>query len=412
MAGTSWLVVLLLALSSEPGDVATLIAQLGSARYADRQAAAEALEQLGPRAVPALRAARAAGDAEIRDRARDLLQKIEAAQLVEPTLVHLDYHNRPASEVLASLGRQAGVRFEVESSRARTRSQAETRTLTLTSPDPLPFWDAFDRLLANADLADQPAERQRPKDPFLFLLKPGAPARGLRWVSNYGPFRSQITDLSTTRGYLEVNMLLMAEPRLLLNPGDLELLEAVDDRGRSLLNATSGGRTQKIHCQAGYDGCLALSDVFLKMADPPGKVLRRLRGTISATVAARSVEPALVMPIAEVPGRWFTSGNIDIVFRDVRSDSHRSTTLEIFLRYDAGDDDELDLDESQVELRDDHDQPLRLRSWSRSRWGRRGRWHLTFEAEDGQSSPRRLACYRLMRTPVEIPFTFSNVRLP
>ena len=50
-------------------DLAALVAQLGAARYADREAAAQAIERIGRPALPALRSARDARDLEVRTRA-------------------------------------------------------------------------------------------------------------------------------------------------------------------------------------------------------------------------------------------------------------------------------------------------------------------------------------------------------
>jgi hypothetical protein len=53
-----------------------LIVQLGSNRYYEREAATKALQRLGKRALPALRIACAAKDAEVRKRARRLVEAI------------------------------------------------------------------------------------------------------------------------------------------------------------------------------------------------------------------------------------------------------------------------------------------------------------------------------------------------
>src|SRR4051812_47892529 len=86
-----------------------LIARLGSPRYADREAATAALRRLGPAALPALRSARSARDAEVRARAAALLERVESELMVRPTLVRLDYRDRPLAEVVKDLGRQTGI---------------------------------------------------------------------------------------------------------------------------------------------------------------------------------------------------------------------------------------------------------------------------------------------------------------
>src|SRR5205823_5129027 len=54
-----------------------LAAQLGAPSFADREAAAKALEALGPAAIPALQAAAKSPDPEVRQRASALLARLQ-----------------------------------------------------------------------------------------------------------------------------------------------------------------------------------------------------------------------------------------------------------------------------------------------------------------------------------------------
>jgi hypothetical protein len=60
-----------------PAEVERLIGQLGSAQFAEREAASRALEATGEPAVEALRKAVQSSDAEVRRRAEELLRCIE-----------------------------------------------------------------------------------------------------------------------------------------------------------------------------------------------------------------------------------------------------------------------------------------------------------------------------------------------
>src|SRR4051794_34833224 len=90
---------------------AALVLQLGSSRYAEREAAAGALERLGRLAIAPLRAARDSRDPEIRTRAAALINKIEGALLTEPTLVNLDFEDCPVAEVVKAFSEQTGVKL-------------------------------------------------------------------------------------------------------------------------------------------------------------------------------------------------------------------------------------------------------------------------------------------------------------
>src|SRR4051794_2654771 len=71
------LLVILGQTPDEKTDPAALAAQLGSGRYAEREAASESLLRLGRPALPVLREARSSRDMEVRNRAYNLIQRIE-----------------------------------------------------------------------------------------------------------------------------------------------------------------------------------------------------------------------------------------------------------------------------------------------------------------------------------------------
>jgi hypothetical protein len=79
MIGANLIVLALLGQTPEPKpDAAALVEKLESARYAEREAT-KSLESLGSKALPALRAALKAEDAEVRTRARAMINKIDAS---------------------------------------------------------------------------------------------------------------------------------------------------------------------------------------------------------------------------------------------------------------------------------------------------------------------------------------------
>ena len=153
--------LLMVLLGQVPGgqaDPSGLVAQLGSARYAQREAASQALERLGRPALPALRAVRDARDLEIRTRAYHLIQKIEGALLTQPSRLRLAFDEAPLTEVVKSLGDQAGFQVALyPENLPRWRSQK----VTLRESDPIPFWKAIDRLCDAAGLRKRPPPRTR-----------------------------------------------------------------------------------------------------------------------------------------------------------------------------------------------------------------------------------------------------------
>ncbi len=112
---------------------------LGELRRARSREIAGKPGQQGPAGpAPALKSK----DAEVRSRAKAMINKIEGNLLIEPTTVRLDYNDAPLDDVLKSLSKQAG--FEIGLGRAMPIS--ESRRVTLREPEPVPFWKAIDRL--------------------------------------------------------------------------------------------------------------------------------------------------------------------------------------------------------------------------------------------------------------------------
>jgi hypothetical protein len=148
-----WIVVLamvaLIGLGSDdrPAD---LVARLGSHQYAEREADAEALRRLGPAALPALRDARSSADLEIKTRALALRDEIVSTEILHPAPIKLDFQDRPRVEVIEVIGRQAGLVIEPGDEQplqsTLNRRVWPDRRITLEAAEPLPFWDAIDRL--------------------------------------------------------------------------------------------------------------------------------------------------------------------------------------------------------------------------------------------------------------------------
>ena len=142
MTGSTLLLITVLGQLAS-GDPESLVPRLGAPKYAVREDAATALERLGRRALPSLRAAKQERDPEVRTRAVSLIQKIEGSLLTQPTMISLSFEDTPLPEVLKSINRQAGLSFSLVPEQS---VQWANRRVTLRSTDPLPFWKALDEL--------------------------------------------------------------------------------------------------------------------------------------------------------------------------------------------------------------------------------------------------------------------------
>src|SRR5262249_13733824 len=74
-----------------------------------------------------------------------------ADRLAQPTLVTLDFRDRPISEVLAAIAARSGKRVGEpdgfrEDGAGEGNAQWGLRRIRLEAPAPVPFWEAIDRL--------------------------------------------------------------------------------------------------------------------------------------------------------------------------------------------------------------------------------------------------------------------------
>jgi hypothetical protein len=133
-------------------EAAQLVEKLGSADFAEREAATKRLDELGVLALDDLRAACKSENPEAADRAKDLVRKIErrvsSERALAPTVVELDAKDRPLDAVLAALSKQAGC--EVVLGGLKTDELAAKKITVATGK--VPFWAAVLKVCAVADL--------------------------------------------------------------------------------------------------------------------------------------------------------------------------------------------------------------------------------------------------------------------
>jgi hypothetical protein len=130
-----------------------LIDQLGSADFAEREAASRALAEAGAPALAALREAGVSPDPEVRRRAADLARQVErrleAERLLLPRRVRLVFQDTPVPEAVAELARRTGFAIPLQGETDKLRP----RRLTFDSGT-LPFWEAFDLFCRKAGVAE------------------------------------------------------------------------------------------------------------------------------------------------------------------------------------------------------------------------------------------------------------------
>lgn len=368
----------------DPGP-AKLVTQLGAASYADREKAGEALFRIGRRAVPAVVKACKSRDAEVRLRAETLVARIEAAELLEATRVKLEIRDRPLAEAALAIEKASGMRLKPcgnEGNPQVARTWPERR-VTLEAAEPVPFWDATDRLCQAADM-----RREYPpawnnafpfNPPFDLILVPGRarpPAsdtgalrvellrvRHLR-DRDYGNHESEFSPFpgtrartrnpkpdATGRSSYAAELLVTAEPRLrIFGVGDVEKSQAIDDQRRPLrstpiaeaeehklsirqMNANGDPRLEAgLRYGSGSHPSNRIWPVSIPLTypSPPARRIALLRGIIPVVVVARRPDP-LVVPLNNASGKEFSAGSSRITVHDVKADGGQDPIVDFTL---------------------------------------------------------------------------------
>lgn len=446
--------ILVVVLGQVPSsDAPALVAKLGAGRYADREGASQALERLGQRALPALRAAATARDPEVRTRAIALMAKIEGSLLTKPTLVALDFEDRTIAEVARALSDRAGIKLALFPENLPTWQSK----ITLRESAPVTFWQAIDRFCEAANLQyNEGATNGR--EPILPLFYGGGRPAGP--ISDHGPFRVRLVNLHYQRdvtfqpaprtvvapafpaarravepagapGVLTeqffAQVQIVAEPRLSLQKtGDLKVLEAVDDRGQSLI---APGETTQRH--SGYNSAVIPGSALPVQASllrpkEPGSAIRKLRGVVPVTVRMRKPNP-LVAPLANSAGKSFHNDDVTLTIVDVRlNPQSNQTSIELAVRVGdsqaqheqgagagAAFDDfaphRPDRFQQQIEVVDAQGRAI---PWYHSGFTDESRMTITLMPNDPGSAPTQLRYYGLSRASAEVSFEFNDVRMP
>lgn len=324
LAGLAGWLLVGLAAGPEPRD---LVARLGAPKFADREAASAALERLGSDAFPALKAARNAPDPEIKSRVELLLEAIERTSVNRARTVRLQGRRYLLAELADAISAAQGV--TVHAPDPVDLAPNSRRSLTLDRAEDVGFWPLMDRLgmtiqwdveqqdtgrgmmmrrTATVRLAS-PTEPQAAKSdhgPFRVILRPtrsvaeGVPFDARRRIPRGFGQMPPAPQPAAAVG-LSLPIELLAEPRLTLRPaGAPRILEALDDEGVSHAGALRGD------VDAGNEpfGDRAVSALHMRLkARGDGSLpsrLKTLRGVIPVEVEARRIEPVTI-PIPE-PG--------------------------------------------------------------------------------------------------------------
>ncbi len=228
----------------EPARVGGLVARLGHPEFAEREAATTELVAVGESALPALRAALAAEDAEVARRAAGLIAAIarraEARRLLAPTMVALA---APAdapvtlAQVAAAWRKASGVEFQLAS------AEAGATPVASRTPAPVTLWAAVELVADELNLDVSGRVVARPGESELRPVVALTPrAAGIRpGPKRFTPHALAVGTVTPPAGValpkdsLSVILEALAEPKVRFQRFDAVVVtKAVDPRGQEL----------------------------------------------------------------------------------------------------------------------------------------------------------------------------------
>jgi hypothetical protein len=450
---TTFLMAAALGLFVSPNlDPEQLIAQLGSARFREREEAAAAIERLGKGALPALRVAREDPDAEIRSRVLALYEKIESTQLTQATEIRLDGKGPTIEAILKEWNEREGLNIHVSgvSDPAWAR-----RPLRIESAEPLPFWKALDRICAAGKAKStfnfQPVVGRR--DPSLMIQDSDGSFRPAGLVSDQGPFRVLMTGVAfrrdvtfghaggqmvppggmrvqdvggvagvSIREQCQASLQVIAEPRMsMIQAGPVKLVEAVDEKGQSWIPGEVKLPVMQMPNIFGTNSTPMIQlQVALSRPPTPGVVLKKLRGTVPVMLSTRKPD-ALEVSLVGAGGKNVRGEDATVVVHEVKAHPELSnTTIDLTLTRAAtganevGQDVRLDFQNpQQIELLDDKGEILAWFPSGMQADGDGTRITMTVPSRGATLiSPARLRYFGMIRTAAEIPFEFDSLKCP
>ena len=440
---------------ADDSSIRSLIADLGSPRFARREAAEAELGRLGRVALPSLRAASGDADSEVRARAESILRRVESSLLSAPTLVRLDFADVPLAEALQRINDRDGLKLTLA---PEIPALWGDRRVTLQSAEPMPFWRAVDALCAAGKLHYQfGGQGDLDQGDAQFPLYDGfAASQGL--FDDHGPFRVQLTGLqysseihlatehpgadradgdgtrapaqravSTANKQFFLQMLVGAEPHLAISPGGpVRVTEATDDRGRSLILPA---RPDLIQRESGYLGVNPSPLVHLRLdlahPGPTAARLRRVRGIIPVTVAMRRSDP-LVIPLADPAAKTFRQGRVAISLGEVRVGlPDQAATIELAIKSadqgaspadagaDEGDEIRAVASPQQLEVLDAAGRTIPWFPSSSFFNGEEAKLTLTLlDRGAAPAVPAAIRYHGLVRDKADVPFEFRDLPMP
>ncbi len=312
-------------LAENPADLAQQVASTDSGV---REEALGMLEEMDRAALPALRiAVGKASEPGHAQRLADLIDLIERKRLLRATKVEIDDQQTTISDAVADLGRRA--RFHLVLDPPQDTGWLN-RKLTFQTKEPIPFWEAVDRLGVAGDFRLDAASAWASfrSEPSARLIRGTAPLAPTNYV---GPYRLELVSLNRHRQVTQARpgvkpnvqdefsatVEVAAEPGIAIERnGSPRVIEVRDDKGANLLPATTFDPASRnvYPFRLWRNDSLSTISYKIPLGIPAarGGTLKHLRGVLPINAVVRT-GPMMSFPLEGSEGRPQQTGGLSLV---------------------------------------------------------------------------------------------------
>lgn len=314
-----------------------LVRRLSDRKFAVREAAAKAIEELGPAALPALRKAKDHPDPQVRAQVAKWIPKFETRALVDPRLVTLHLKDRPAREALLGAAKQAGYKLSIANDAADRASQSHDFDFAK-----VPFWVALDAICSQNGLVTTLSSNDE-SPPSLLCQEGHYP-----YVYHHGAFRVIADQIDrSVQKYVRLNrvggrafagpnsyesfqvqLTIEPEPRLHIVEASVEeIAEASDDHKHSMVapawtNPRIMGFGGRRHMFGGFGRTGMSSGVSLSVSlnspSSDASTLQVLKGTAAVTIGKEHKSLLITDKVLSAKGVKCRGSKATLEITDVR----------------------------------------------------------------------------------------------
>lgn len=306
-----------------------LIDDLGGADWRAREKAGKALEALGEKALPQMKAALLATDSpEVRQRLSVLVRKMDRARLTEPKRVTFSAKGKTAQQAYQEIAKQTGYRVEFNNGADRNGPKLELEF------EGTPFWQALDAVgsaaghMVNADNGDD-------------IVRVYNQDQTSPYVAHSGAFRFVATNINSSRNvqlsginrrggnqqqneYMNLNFMVQSEPKNpMLGTTPVELTEAKDDLGGSLLPPKEQNGYRANYLNGGSRGHNTYASVNLVRADRGATAIKSLKGRMGVVLLSGTVPEVTVTDPLKVKKKEFVGRTTQLTIESVDEDANQ-----------------------------------------------------------------------------------------